>query len=81
MAFWSKAISCCWAGCAAPECRVLSRLAVELLFRVDVASQLCMCVMSCHFRFLNRQEVTPLRQVQLQERKEGCIASLINCAA
>ena len=29
--------------------RVLSRWAVELLFRVDVASQLCMCVMSSHF--------------------------------
>ena len=28
-----------------------------------------------------RQEVTPLRQVQLQEQKEGLVASLINCAA
>ena len=63
------------------ERRVLSRQAVELLFRVDVASQLCMCAMSCHVLNLNRQEVTPLRQVQLQEQKEGRIAGLINCAA
>ena len=31
--------------------------------------------MSYLFLILNRQEVTPLRQVQLQEQKEGCIAS------
>jgi hypothetical protein len=37
---------------------------------------------ACASRLIsNRQEVAPLRQVQLQEQKEGCIASLMNCAA
>jgi hypothetical protein len=63
------------------ESVLLSHMDDESLFRVDITSQLCMCVMSCPFFRLMRQEVTPLRQVQLQEQKEGRIATLINSAA
>ncbi len=64
------------------EHRLLSRQAVELLFREDVASQLDMCSKDVQSSFeFEEQEVTPLRQVQLQEQKQGQSAELINCAA
>ena len=40
---------------------------------------LCCAVTCCNI--CNKQEGTPVRQVQLQEQKEGLIATLINCAA
>ena len=61
------------------ERRVLSRKAVELLFKEDVA---CQDAMGWHFDDSKWWCVGRLcRQAHLQEQKEGAAASLINCAA